>query len=303
MIMSRILVIMAAGMGSRFGGDKQITGIGPSGEFLMEYSVYDAIKAGFDRIILVIRPGMQQFLQPLFDRMSRAYPTVGFYFAEQCGSGEYDGIPIPSLRTKPLGTVHALLSAAAYLDAPFAVINADDYYGRDALASMASAMAKFKSSHDAAMVAYSLDNTLSRYGAVTRGICSIEDGLLKSIKESYKVMALEDGSIVENADTEPFPIPFTAKVSMNIWAYHNDILPYIKDYFTHFLSNLDYCDNESECLLPVMAESFIKSGKVSIAAYSTDCRWFGLTYRQDAEDAAWELDKRHQDGTYPDKLF
>ena len=301
--MAKILVIMAAGMGSRFGGDKQTAHLGPSGEILMEYSVYDAIKTGFDRIIFVIRPGMESELQPLLQDMEAAHPNVEFIHAPQVLSSEWHGISISESRRKPLGTVHALLSASEWLDAPFAVINADDYYGRDAFRAISEAIDRFESSSDAAMVAYSLKNTLSRYGAVTRGICSIENGFLQNIRESYKVMSTEDGGIVELIDGTVKPVCGEQMVSMNMWAFHHGIIPHIEEVFSRFLRKLTEDDNKSECLLPDMAEYLIENRSVFISAYPTDCRWFGLTYKEDALDAAWEIDKRHQDGTYPDKLF
>lgn len=301
--MSKALVIMAAGMGSRFGGDKQVISVGPSGQFLMEYSVFDALKAGFNKIIFIIRPGMQTELSPIVDSMRSSHPEAEFIFAEQTIHGSYRGIPIPAARTKPLGTVHAVLSAEDYIDGPFAVINADDFYGREAFRIISTAIDRFISPNEAAMAAYSLKNTLSKHGAVTRGVCSVENGKLLSIREAYKVSGLVDGSIFENIGYASLPLPSTSPVSMNMWAFSNGILPEISAYFSRFLRNLDNNDNKSECLLPIMVQNFISHGLLSVEAYPTDCRWFGLTYKEDAEDAAWELDKRHQDGTYPDKLF
>lgn len=294
---------MAAGMGSRFGGNKQVAKIGPSGEMLMEYSVYDAIKCGFNRIVFVIRPEMREEISELISSMKNSHPTIQFHFSEQCLPVEYEGIAVSPLRTKPLGTVHALLSAAEFIDAPFAIINADDYYGRHAFASISSALSKLEYPEDAAIITYALKNTLSRHGAVTRGICSVEKGFLKSIRESYKVTACEDGLIYEKTQQGLAPISECSMVSMNMWAFHHGIIGEIKSYFLSFLSGLEPTNNKSECLLPVMAESLIEAGKIRISAYPTESRWFGLTYKEDSEDAAWELDKRHQDGTYPQKLF
>ena len=215
--MAKSLVIMAGGAGSRFGGDKQFALIGPSGEILMEYSVYDALKAGFNRIIFVVRPGMTPGISPLLKKMALASPEAEFICAEQ--------LPPPSFtqthpnRTKPLGTVHALLSAAPYLDSSFAVINADDYYGRQAFETMAEAMEKFSSPSDAAIVLYSLKNTLSRHGAVTRGICSIDGQYLGSIREAFKVIESEEYGTAELVEDTYIPLPDTSPVSMNFWAF------------------------------------------------------------------------------------
>lgn len=298
--MAKALVIMAAGMGSRFGGNKQTACLGPSDEMLMEYSVYDALKAGFDRIIFVIRPGMKNELQALTDIMRKSNPNVQFILAEQTLEGCTGVSPF---RTKPLGTVHALLSAEKYIDSPFAVINADDYYGRNAFLTLSIAIDKLAEAGTAALVSYSLKNTLSRHGAVTRGICSVEKGLLKNIHESFKVKELDSGEIAELLENGNRVLSPQTPVSMNMWAFSNSLLPDIKEYFFEFLTSLSGEDNNSECLLPIMAEQFIEKGKITVYTYPTDSRWFGLTYRSDADDASWELDKRHQDGTYPDKLF
>lgn len=292
---------MAAGLGSRFGGDKQIASLGPCGETLMEYSVFDAIRAGFERIIFVIRPGMRSEIISRFDSMLKSHAGIEFIFAEQTG-GRYSSL-ISASRTKPLGTVHALLSAAEYLDSPFAVINADDYYGRHTFETVAKALECFTGSSDAAMVAYSLYNTLSRHGAVTRGICEVEKGCLKKISEAYNVYADDEGNIVEKSGEVLKILNGASPVSMNMWAFHNDLLTDIHEYFRSFVAALAPDDNISECLLPVMTGEFIVEGKINVAVYTTDGRWFGLTHKEDAIDAAWELDKRHQDGSYPERLF
>lgn len=299
--MAKSLVIMAGGAGSRFGGDKQFALIGPSGEILMEYSVYDALKAGFNRFIFVVRPGMTPGISHLLKKMALASPDAEFICAEQ--------LPPPCFaqthpnRIKPLGTVHALLSAAPYLDGSFAVINADDYYGRQAFEAMAKAMKNFSNLQDAAIILYSLKNTLSRHGAVTRGICKIDGQFLASIREAFKVIDNEEHGTSELIEEEYIPLSATSPVSMNFWAFHRDIIPEFAKYFDEFLAELAADDNKSECLLPVMAQHFLENGAIKVRALPTDCRWFGLTYREDATDAAWELDKRHADGTYPEKLF
>ncbi len=301
--MAKTLVIMAAGMGSRFGGDKQIAHLGPSGEILLEYSVFDAIHAGFDKIIFVIRTSMRESFSDLTTSMKCAFPAVEFILAYQGGETEFEGIPIAAARTKPLGTVHAVLSARKYIDSHFAVINADDYYGRYSFEALSKAMDRFTKPSDAALITYSLKNTLSPYGAVTRGICVLESNFLKGIRESYKVMSTENGGSVEATEYGIRELDPDSPVSMNMWAYNKAMLAHIENYFRSFLSCLDEADNKSECLLPVMAEHFIEADIVQISAYPTSERWFGLTYREDAADAAWELDKRHEDGRYPKKLF
>ena len=268
-----------------------------------EYSVFDAVRAGFSKIIFVIRPEMQTSFDELVCKMKLACPTTEFSLSFQGGDSEYDGISIPSARTKPLGTVHAVLSARKHIDSHFAVINADDYYGRESFEVLSAAMERFSAPEDAALITYSLKNTLSRYGAVTRGICVLENGFLKNIRECYRVTASEDGNAVEATDSGFNILKSDTPVSMNMWAFNRKFLNKIEDYFKTFLLSLSEKDNKSECLLPVMAEHMIESGVISVAAYPTSERWFGLTYKEDAPDAAWELDKRHEAGHYPQKLF
>lgn len=302
-ILGKNLVIMAAGAGSRFGGSKQLAGIGPSGATLMEYSVYDAIKAGFSRIIFVIRPDMEGEMAEMIGQIKKQYPTTELFCATQSFAKLPDGTGISPMRTKPLGTVHALLSAAQLIDGAFAVINADDYYGRQSFQQIIGAMDEFRTSADAALISFMLKNTLSPHGAVTRGICDVENGCLTKIREAYAVAEIEEIGCVEMLDDKMLLLSPDTPVSMNFWAFHKDVLTEAEKYFSDFLKDLDSADNKSECLLPVMAESLIEQGKLRVSVYPTLCRWFGLTYRDDATDAAWELDKRHADGTYPERLF
>jgi len=294
---------MAAGMGSRFGGDKQLTGIGPSGEILLEYSAYDAVNAGFDKIVFVIRPGMEAYFIELAAKMKAAYPEKIFRYSFQGDKNSFDGIALPSGRVKPLGTVHAVLSAREHLDSHFAVINADDFYGRNSYTLLIEAMDCFDTEAEAALITYSLKNTTSLHGAVTRGICEIKDGKLRDIKEAYKVYIDKQGTIFELSDSGPTVLDPDSPVSMNMWAFSNAAIPLMEDYLDLFLDGLEADDNKSECLLPIMVGDFVSDGKLTVYAYSTDERWFGLTYRDDAKDAAWELDKRHESGHYPAKLF
>lgn len=301
--MSKTLIIMAAGMGSRFGGDKQIAGVGPSGEILLEYSIYDAIQSGFGKIIIIIKSGLEEKLTPLLERMKKACPDTEFHFAYQDASKPFDGISISKNRTKPLGTVHAVLSARDLIDDSFGVINADDYYGRGAYAALSAAMDSFNSDINAVLITYSLCNTLSKYGSVTRGVCIVEDGLLKGIREAYKIMPSDNGEIIETTDSGTLALAENTPVSMNMWGFNKSTLPIMEEYLREFLRNLGEDDNRSECLLPIMAGELINDGSIKVSAFPTDECWFGLTYREDREDASAELIKRHKNGAYPDKLF
>ena len=218
--MNSALVIMAAGLGSRYGGVKQIEKVGPGGEILMEYAIFDALRAGFDKLVIIIKRDMLTDCAELFGRRIEARTGLKIHYAFQEMSGTWGGISIPEGRTKPLGTVHALLSAKDEIDRPFAVINADDYYGPEAFQKLEPHLGKLTGAEDSAMVAYLLKNTVSPYGPVTRGVCSIADGQLRKISETYKIRLLPDGSIRDcSAGGEDGPLlqPDTP-VSMNMWA-------------------------------------------------------------------------------------
>ena len=216
--MHATLVIMAAGMGSRYGGNKQIDGIGPSGEILMEYSIHDAIRAGFDKIVFIIKPEMEQTVRALCgDRIAK---QVEVAYAFQT----YDSIPdfytIPAERVKPFGTVHAVLSAKDVVKEPFAVLNADDYYGVSAFKTMYDTLVNLKDTHEACMVGYKLKNTVSENGTVTRGLCSMDDqGRLTAVKETYKIAPCPDGTIRDlQSDDEGVILDPEVLVSMNFAA-------------------------------------------------------------------------------------
>ena len=192
--MNKTLVVMAAGLGSRYGGGKQVEKVGPGGEILMEYAIYDAIQAGFDHVVVIVKPGMADEMRALFgDRVERA-SGVKIEYAYQEASRFTEGYAIPAERTKPLGTVHCVICAKDVIKTPFAVINADDYYGGEAFRVIASELDKLDGPERATMVAYELQNTVSLFGTVTRGVCRIEDGLLQKVVETYKIGVQPDGT-------------------------------------------------------------------------------------------------------------
>ncbi len=301
--MKKLLVIMAAGLGSRYGGVKQIERLGPEGEILMEYAIHDAIGAGFNKIVIIIKPEMLEDVKSLFgDRIKRA-SGVEICYAFQRSDLPYAGVEIPSARTKPLGTVHAVLSARELIDGPFAVINADDYYGRSALTAISSELEKLDGSHGSTMVAYLLKNTVSRFGTVTRGVCHTENGLLKKVQETYKIKLCEDGLIRDLSGDEGLVLDPEAQVSMNMWGFSLSVLDMLDEYFRAFLAQLSPEDNKSECLLPVAVDSFISSGRLSTTVLSTDEQWFGLTYKEDAPGVRAALTALHETGFYPPALW
>lgn len=302
--MDSALVVMAAGLGSRYGGVKQIEGVGPCGEILLEYAVFDALRAGFDKLVVIIKREMLNDCMDLFGRRIEARTGRKIRFAFQEPEGTWDGAVIPRGRTKPLGTVHALLSAAEYLDRPFAVINADDYYGPHAFEVLAPKLLTFSGAAESAMVAYLLKNTVSPFGSVTRGVCSVSDGCLQKITETYKITRMPDGSIRDCSSGEPGPIlaPETP-VSMNMWGYHPDILPLMEKELGDFLRALSPGDNRSECLLPVVMDRFLAEGVTKTSVMYTDDRWFGLTYREDKPGVTAALHALRDVGVYPPALW
>lgn len=290
------LVILAGGLGSRFGGNKQISCVGPSGECLMEYSIYDALEAGFDRVVFILKSDMIDTVrEKIGDRLSK---RVRVDYAVQ----DYSSIPsfysIPAERTKPFGTVHALLCAKDYLDAPFATINADDYYGKDAYRILKSMLDGLSDASEAVMVPYILGNTMSENGGVTRGVCAIRNGVLQSVDETKNIHYGANREILSDAG----PLTSELPVSMNIWGFHPAAIPQIEAYFETFLKALPEDELKAECLLPIMVNDFLRDGKLTVRAQaSTDC-WFGLTYREDIAVTEQALRELHEKGLYPSAL-
>ena len=299
--MDAALVIMAAGMGSRYGGNKQIDGMGPNGEILMEYSIYDAIRAGFNKIVFVIKPEMEETLKELCgDRIAKQVDVAYVYQT-------FDSIPdfyhIPEERTKPFGTVHAVLAAKDVVDSPFAVLNADDYYGVSAFKTMYDALCDLPETGAACMVGYRLKNTVSENGTVTRGVCSVEDGKLAKVTETYKIKPFDDGTIRDiNFHEEGDIIDPDSLVSMNFWGFTPWMFEVMDTYFENFLKNLEPDNIKGECLLPIMIDELMRSKKVEVEMYSTDCVWFGITYKEDKPEVEKSIRALHDNGTYPPSL-
>lgn len=295
--MKTTLVILAAGVGSRFGGNKQICCVGPHEECLMEYSIYDAIHAGFDRIVMILKAEMVDIVREKFGK--RLEKLVRVDYAVQDSASVPAFYRLPAERTKPLGTVHALLCAAPYLDAPFATVNADDYYGRDAYGILNRMLRGLASGGEAVMVPYILGNTMSENGGVTRGVCKLQDGYLLSVDETKNIHYTPERTITSDNG----PLSPDERVSMNIWGFHPAALPMIQTYFEDFLRALPAGELKAECLLPVMVNDFLSGGKLRVRSEESPDRWFGLTYREDMAEVAAELRKLQNNGYYPQELF
>lgn len=304
--MKAALVIMAAGMGSRYGGNKQVDGVGPNGEILMEYSIYDAIRAGFTKVVFIIKPEMVDMMKNLCgDRVSqrktRDGENVEVCYAFQDFSSVPDFYQIPADRVKPFGTTHAVLCARDVIREPFCVINADDYYGVDAFRIVYEELGRLAETGEATMVGYLLKNTVSINGTVSRGVCQTENGHLTGVKETLKIQLFLDGSIADVAEGRVDLDPDTV-VSMNFWGFTPGIFPEMEAYFEDFLRNRAGTNIKAECLLPNMVGELVDEGRLTVSVLHSADRWFGMTYHEDRQNVADELKKLHDNGTYPKTL-
>jgi UTP-glucose-1-phosphate uridylyltransferase len=276
--MGATLLVLAAGMASRYGSLKQIDKFGPSGESIIDYSIYDAIDAGFTKVVFIIRKEFEQEFKEIFEpRLAGSIETA--YVYQQLESFTNDFI-IPAERSKPWGTAHAVLCAKNVINEPFAVINGDDFYGRDAFKKAYYFITKAASHNLWANICYELNNTLSDYGSVSRGICETgADNFITSIIERTKVYR-ENNSIVAEENGQLLVLDKKTKASMNFWCFTPDVFEFSAQLFQQFLSkHLD--EPKSEFFIPLVGDEFIKQGKGNITAITTSAKWFGVTYKED----------------------
>ena len=300
--MSKSLVIMAAGLASRYGGAKQIEKVGPENEILMEYTIYDAMKAGFDRFIIVLKPEMLEDFRAVCGARLEKHVDVRYVFQT------FDALPafftMPEGRTRPYGTVPAVLSAAPEIDGCFAALNADDFYGEGAFRCMSEALDELAETNEGAMVAYKLANTVSDFGTVTRGVCSLENGWMTEVVETFKIGKDATGKIRSFHDSEEgVLLPEDSAVSMNFWGFTPWMLQRMQTYFEDFLHSEAGLALKSECLLPTMIGELIASGELRVREKTTDETWFGMTYHEDRATTAQMLKKLTDAGKYPPILF
>lgn len=306
--MKAALVIMAAGMGSRYGGEKQTDGIGPHGEAIMEYSVFDAVRAGFHKIVFIIKPGMEPTIRALCgDRIQTMHTPQGEPVEVAYAVQDFSSVPafytIPEGRTKPFGTVHAALCARDLVQEPFAIINADDYYGVSAFATILQELLSLAPTGQGTMVGYRLKNTVSDNGTVSRGVCQLKAGKLYKVKETLKIKKYPDGTIVDAADpNHEVALDPESVVSMNFWGFTPWIFGEMDRYFQEFLRNLAPGEQKAECLLPVLVDQLITSGRMTVSVLHTDAVWFGVTYQEDRPVVEKALKALHDQGTYPPSL-
>ncbi|MDR2602338.1 MAG: hypothetical protein LBC53_07810 [Spirochaetaceae bacterium] len=299
-----ILVILAAGMGSRYGGLKQMDKLGENGETLLDYSVFDALRGGFKKIIFIIRRDIENdFNNLVLTRISKnAHCEISFQ--------EIDTFIPPDIaenakkinRTKPWGTAHALICATDKIDAPFCVINADDFYGQEAFAKMAAYLSK-EGSKNGAIAPYKLSQTLSPLGTVARGLCKIQDGYLTAVKELTSIHRNQQGVIVNKDETGKIQcLSENDLASMNFWGFPHFILPHFKSYFENFLK-IQGMEPKSECYLPLAVDYFIQAGIIKIRALDVDSVWFGVTYKEDRNEVLKKITELTQKGVYPAHLW
>lgn len=298
------LVIMAAGLGSRYGGTKQIDGIGPHGEILMEYSIYDALRAGFSKVVFIIRPDMQEMMDHLVGYLAHQKTADGQPVEVVYVYQDFDSVPsfyhIPEERTKPFGTVHALLCAKDVVDEPFCVINADDYYGMEAFRMIYRELERLPERGKATMVGYQLKNTASIHGPVSRGVCRVHRNRLNGIRERKHIQLYADGTLLD-LDTNT-SMPPEIPVSMNFWGFMPSIFGRLELYFQRFLDELPQGDITSECILPNMVGAELEQNYMVVSVLQSTDTWFGMTYREDRDLVTAELRKLHAAGVYPATL-
>ena len=299
--MSATLVIMAAGLASRYGGAKQIEKVGPGGEILMEYTIHDAQRAGFDRFVIVLQPQMLEDFRTVCG--ARLEKKVRVDYAFQSFDALPDWYTVPDGRTKPYGTVPAVLSGKDVISGRFAVVNADDYYGPGAFALMYDTLEKLPDEGRACMVAYRLRNTVSDFGTVTRGVCSIASGEMTAVEETFKIGKAPDGSIRSFAASEEGAVlDGESPVSLNFWGFTPWALDEMEAYFHAFLRSDAGKELKSECLLPTMVGDMLAAGTMRVDARTTDEAWFGMTYQEDRVTTAAMLRKLTAEGLYPEHL-
>ncbi|HAL62842.1 MAG TPA: nucleotidyltransferase [Clostridiales bacterium] len=282
--MNTTLVVMAAGMGSRFGGLKQMEPIGPKGEVLLDFSVYDAKKAGFNKIVFVIKEEIKKDFIELVGKKIEKVIDVEYVMQDTSN--------LPEGRKKPWGTTHAILCCKDVVKEPFAVINADDYYGANAFTEIHEHLEKAKG-FDFCMVAYDLEKTLSENGTVARGCCELENGYLKNIVERTKIDS--QGRYTDDGETWT-QLPLDQKVSMNLWGFTTDIFAELQKEYDDFMKNANLL--KDECLIPTLVDKLIKSGKATVKAYSNKDKWYGITYREDKEEVQKAIKELCDKGLY-----
>jgi NDP-sugar pyrophosphorylase family protein len=299
--MKPTLVILAAGMASRYGSMKQVDGFGPNGETIIEYSIFDAIKAGFGKISFIIREEFLDSFKAIFEPKLAGKVETDYIFQS------YDlkpfGIDKTIERAKPWGTAHAVLSARNQVHEPFCVINADDYYGYDAFEKMAYFLNNEVADDKFSIIGYQVDRTLSEYGTVSRGVCEVDtDGNMVAINERLKVYFTKDGSVVYEENGVEMPLASNTPVSMNFWGFTPAVFKLTEPLFKDFVA-ANETNPKAEFFIPLIGDELIKSGQASFKVIPTSAKWFGVTYKEDKPIVQKSISELVKNGTYPEKLW
>ncbi len=298
--MKPTLLVLAAGMGSRYGGIKQMDSFGPNGETIIDYSIYDAIRAGFGKVVFIIRESFAEEFKNLFEPKLKGKIQTEYVMQEMDSYTE--GFQVPEDRAKPWGTAHAVLCAKEVIHEPFAVINADDFYGRDAFDKAVKFLNEDVSEKEYCIIGYELAKTISENGTVSRGVCEVDyEGNLLNITERTKIFP-EEGKIYYIENSLKVPLPADTVVSMNFWGFDPKVFDFIQKQFIKFLQ--DNSENpKAEFFIPIIGDAFIQEGKGKIKVIPTSAQWFGVTYKEDAPTVKEDLHQLIAEGVYPEHLF
>jgi dTDP-glucose pyrophosphorylase len=299
--MKPTLVIMAAGMASRYGSMKQIQQFGPSGETIMDYSIYDAVKAGFQKVVFIIRKDFAEDFKAIFEPKLKGKIETEYVYQEM--DKYLEGYTVPSDRKKPWGTSHAILCAKDVVNEPFAVINADDFYGADGFQKAVDFLRNECKPDVYAIIGYQLANTLSDHGTVSRGVCEVDaSNNLIGIRERLKISRQNGVMVDEESEDKKTELPESAVASMNFWCFHPSVFDFIEKGFKEFLDQ-NINNPKAEYLIPFTADQWIKAGKGVIKVIPTSAKWFGVTYKEDAPVVQKSLNELVGQKEYPDNLW
>ena len=302
--MKPTLLVLAAGMGSRYGGVKQIDAVGLHGETLLDFGVFDAKNAGYGKVVFIIRKDIEKdFRERLFDRIARNMDAE-YVFQTPTSLLTPEQIELSkNTRVKPWGTIHALLCAQDAVKTPFTVVNADDYYGRSAYQKMGAYLSALKNDDTThSMVGFVLENTMSKSGSVSRGICRVQDGNLLSMQEHTKIEYAADGSIVSHFEGTDIPLTGKETVSMNFFGFTPKAFDSFNAYWDNFIRE-SVTEPKKECLLPNGASEIVQKGEGTLTVMTSEDRWFGMTYPEDKAQVMAELKAKIESGFYPEKLW
>jgi UTP-glucose-1-phosphate uridylyltransferase len=298
--MKPTLIVLAAGMGSRYGGLKQLDKLGPSGETIMDYSIYDAIRAGFGKVVFVIRQSFEDDFKDMFVNKLQGKIDVELVYQEL--DNIPGGIEVKTERSKPWGTGHAVWVTKDVVNEPFAVLNADDFYGAEAFKEIANFLVKDATDTEYAMCGYQLNNTLSEFGSVSRGVCKIDNnGYLVQVNERTSIIK-ENGTIAYEENNKKFPLKEDDIVSMNFWGFTTSMYQHLEDKFIDFVK--DNSDNpKAEFYIPYVIDILMNENKVKTKVLSSDAKWFGVTYKEDRPATVKKIQELVDKGLYPDNLW